>query len=40
MGLVIGALAIAIGCVGLKYSIAAIVAGVTAIMAFFSTKRG
>lgn len=40
MGLLCGIAAIAVGVIAMKYSIAAIIAGATAIAAFFSGKRG
>ena len=39
MGLILGILAVVAGFIGIKYSVVAIVAGVTAVMAFFGLKR-
>ena len=39
MGLVLGILAVIAGIIGMKYSIAAIVAGIAAVSAFLGFKR-
>ena len=39
MGVILGILAIIAGTIGIKYSIAAIIAGVTAVFAYFGLKR-
>lgn len=39
MGLILGILAIIAGAIGIKYSVVAIIAGITAVMAFFGIKR-
>jgi hypothetical protein len=39
MGLILGILAIVAGAIGIKYSVVAIIAGITAITAFFGIKR-
>ena len=39
MGLILGVLAIAAGVIGIKYSIVAIVAGISALMVFFGLKK-
>lgn len=39
MGLILGMLAVVAGVIGIKYSVVAIVAGITAVMAFFGVKR-
>lgn len=38
-GLILGILAVTAGIIGIKYSVAAIVIGVTSILAFFGIKR-
>lgn len=39
MGLLLGILAIVAGCIGLRYSIVAIAAGITAIVSFFRIRK-
>ena len=39
MGLILGILAVVAGVLGIKYSVVAIVAGITAVMTFFGVKR-
>lgn len=39
MGLILGILAIVAGAIGIKYSIVAIVAGISALMVFFGLKK-
>lgn len=39
MGLILGILAILAGAIGIKYSIVAVVAGISALMVFFGLKK-
>ena len=39
MGLILGIIAVAAGVIGVRYSVLAIVTGVTAVMAYFGVKR-
>lgn len=39
MGLILGILAILAGAIGIKYSILAVVAGISALMVFFGLKK-
>jgi len=39
MGLILGILAIVAGAIGIKYSIVAVVAGISALMVFFGLKK-
>ena len=39
MGLILGVLAIVAGVIGIKYSVVAIVAGISALMVFFGVKK-
>lgn len=39
MGLILGILAILAGAIGIKYSIIAVVAGISALMVFFGLKK-